>query len=207
MASPVLSKVEQNFIRFVKMRTDVLKLPLVDILASEIQPADLYNKIQHSCSLLNGINKLDPRQRSICFLRPTAIPDYKQFDVTLLYKLIRNLCSSLKPTKGWGKYPEDADIQIGDDIERIRIFRNSNIHEGSSEISDSEFETIWKKLKSVLQRIQNYMTIKGYNVNYEEKMFNIKQLDLGDEPIQKYKIEYLLECALDRLNPADGIGM
>lgn len=55
MASPILTTDEQNFIRFVKICLDVFKLPLADILASEIQPADLYNKIQqHSCSLLNG---------------------------------------------------------------------------------------------------------------------------------------------------------
>lgn len=207
MASKVLPKTEQNFIRFVKTCIDVLKLPLADILASEIQPADLYNKIQHSCSLLIGKNKLSSTQMMICFLSPPAIPTYHNFDVTLLYKLIRNLCPSLEPTKGWGKDPMDADTQIGDDIERLRLFRNNNVHNGSSEISDIDFEKIWKKLKSVLQRIQNHMTSKGYKVNYEENMTNIKQLDLGDEPIDKYKIAYLLECTLDRLKKADDTGM
>lgn len=159
MASKVLPKSEQNFIRFVKVCLDVLKLPLVDILGSEFQPADLYNEIQqHSCSLLNGKNKLDSNQRSICLLSPPAIPDYNKFDVTLLYKLIRNLCPSLAPTKGWGNNPVDADIQIGDDIERLRLFRNKHIHEGSSELSDNDFETFWKNLKSVFQRIQSHMT-------------------------------------------------
>lgn len=208
MTSKVLPKSEQNFIRFVKVCLDVLKLPLVDILASEIQPADLYNEIQqHSCSLLNGKNKLDSNQRSICFLQPPAIPDYKQFDVTLLYKLIRNLCPSLEPTKGWGKDPVDADTQIGDDIERLRLFRNKHIHEGSSEISDNDFEIFWKNLKSVFQRIQSHMTAKGYKVNYEENLINIKQLDLGDELTDKYKVAYLIECEYERRKQAGDIGM
>lgn len=207
MASPVLPKEGQNFIRFIKICLDVLKLPLVDILASEIQPADLYNKIQVSGLLLNGKNKLASMQLTICYLPPPAIPDYSNFDVTLLYTLIRNLCPSLEPTKGWGKDPVDADIQIGDDIERLRIFRNNNVHNSSSEISDIDFEIIWKKLKTVLQRIKNHMTSKGYNVNYEEKMTNIKQLDLGDEPLHKYKIEHILEYTLDSLKQAIDKGM
>lgn len=206
MAFKVLPKTEQNFIRFVKVCLDVLKLPLVDLLKSEILSANLYNNIQkHSCSLLNGKYKLDSNQQSICFLKPPAIPDYMQFDVTLLYKLLRNLCPSLEPTKGWGKDPVDTDTQIGDDIERLRSFRNNYFHEVSSEISEYDFEVIWKKLKSVFQRIQNHMASKGYNANYEEKMVNIKQLDLGDETIDKYKIAYLLECTVDRLKQAENI--
>lgn len=207
MASPVLPKGAQNFIRFTKICQDVLKLPLVDILASEIQPADLYNKIQVSGLLLIGKNKLVSTQLKICCLQPPAIPDYSNFDVTLLYTLIRNLCPSLEPTKGWGKDPVDADIQIGDDIERLRIFRNNNVHSSSSEISDIDFEIIWKKLKTVLQRIKNHMTSKGYNVNYEEKMTNIKQLDLGDEPLHKYKIEHIVEYTIAHLKQADDRGI
>lgn len=207
MASPVLTKREQNFIRFVKICQDVLKLPLVDILASEIQPADLCNKIKVSGLLLNGKNKLASMQLKICYLSPPAIPDYSNFDVTLLYKLIRNLCPSLEPTQGWGEDPADTDIQIGDDIERLRIFRNNIVRHSSSEISDSDFEIFLKELKSVLQRIQNHMTSKGYNVNYEEKMTNIKQLDLGDDTLNKYKIEDILEYTLDRLEQADDKGM
>lgn len=206
MASPILTTDEQNFIRFVKICLDVFKLPFADILASEIQPADLYNKIQqHSCSLLNGKNKLDSKQEKICFRLPPAIPDYNEFDVTLLYKLIRNLCPTLAPTKGWGKDPADSDTQIGDDIERLRVFRNNNIHEVSSKISDNDFEIIWKKLKFVLQRIRNHMASKGYKANYEENMTKIKQLNLGDEHIDTYKIAFL-ERKIDQLQ-ADGMGL
>lgn len=44
------------------------------------------------------------------------------------------------------------------------------------------------------------MIFKGYNVNYEEKMINIKQLDFGDEFLYKYKIivivEYMFGCLM-----------
>lgn len=44
------------------------------------------------------------------------------------------------------------------------------------------------------------MVFKGYNVNYEEKMNNIKQLDFGDEIIDKYKVGYIVEYIYDCLN-------
>lgn len=152
-----------------------------------------------------GKNKLDSKQEKICFRLPPAIPDYNEFDVTLLYKLIRNLCPTLAPTKGWGKDPADSDTQIGDDIERLRVFRNNNIHEVSSKISDNDFEIIWKKLKFVLQRIRNHMASKGYKANYEENITKIKQLNLGDEHIDTYKIAFL-ERKIDQLQ-ADGMGL
>lgn len=51
------------------------------------------------------------------------------------------------------------------------------------------------------------MISKGYNVNYEEKMTNIKQLDLGDEPLYNYMIDEFLEYHLDSLKQPDDKGM
>lgn len=44
-----------------------------------------------------------------------------------------------------------------------------------------DFEIILMKLKSILKRIQNCMSSKGYKVNYEEKITNIKYPDIVDE--------------------------
>lgn len=186
-AFSILTIDEKNCIRISKICSDVFKLPLVDILASEIQPVDLYNKIQHSCILSIGEERLSSTQMTICFLSPPAIPDYSNFDVTLLYTLIRNLCPSLEPTKGWGKDPVDTDTEIGDDIERLRFFRSKLplVHSLSSNIFENDFKMILEELKPILQRIQSHMISKGYNVNYEEMIANMKQLDLGDEPLHK----------------------
>lgn len=51
------------------------------------------------------------------------------------------------------------------------------------------------------------MTSKGYNVNYEEKMTNIKQLDLGDEPLYKYKTIAIVEYMFGRFMQAYDRGM
>lgn len=187
-----LPKEELNFLRFVKICIDVIKLPLIDILTSEIQPMHLYTKLQSSCLLTNGKSKLEQHQLKMCFLLPPSLPDYSKFDVTLLYTLIRNLCPSLKPTQGWGKKPQNANTMIGDDIERLRLFRNNCMHD-STPIADSKFEDLWKSLKAVILRVQNYMTFKGFYPNYAEKLTDIKQLDLGDETIEELKKTYMFE--------------
>lgn len=156
MASIDLSKAEQNFIYFAKVCIDFINLPLIDILTEYVKPGDLYVKINCSSTLMYGKNKLHPYQLKLCFFPLPLLPDYSKFDATLLYTLIRNLCPSLTPTQGWGNEPMDTDTEIGDDIGRLRLFRNSYAHGEFTEISDNEFRTLWINIKDVSERIQKF---------------------------------------------------
>lgn len=201
MASKTLSKDQQNFIWISIACVDFLKLPLKDILSNQIKPADLYNRIDSSQT--NKRDYLRKEQENICFIPPPGQPDYNDFDVTLLYTLIRNLCSaslnptSLNPTRGWGKVPDSSHMQIGDDIERLRLMRNKFAHANSAGIPDAEFQALWNDLKSVIQRIQTFMNSMGSNVNYEQKLADIERTDFGFGDLQKYKL--FLEATLNQL--------
>lgn len=201
MASKTLSKDQQNFIRSSMACVDFIKLPLKDILSNQIKPADLYNRIDSSQT--NKRDYLRREQEIICFIPPPGQPDYNDFDVTLLYTLIRNLCSaslnptSLNPTKGWGKVPDSSHMRIGDDIERLRLMRNKFAHANSAGIPDAEFQVLWNDLKSVIQRIQTFMNSMGSNVNYEQKLADIERTDFGSEDLKKYKL--FLEATLNQL--------
>lgn len=154
MASKHLSPDQLNFTRLGIACVDLIRTVLNDILRGEIKPEDLYNAITLCPELTSGRQKLRPEQNKICYLPSPSIPDYKTFDVTLSYTLIRNLCPRLKPTNGWGKTPSHMETQIGDDIERLRVFRNEVYgHLNSSIVTDAEFKSQWRKLKSVIQRI------------------------------------------------------
>lgn len=201
MASNMLTKEEQNFICFVKARDDVMPLPLRDILDWQIKPKDLHQKIL-SCSVLyNGENRLDSYQNSLIKQN-----DYSKFDVTLLYKLIRNLCPGLKPTQGWGIKLNINDTTIGDDIERIRVLRNELGHLKSSNIPDSEFTNRWKELTIVIDRLQKAMSKNGYKIDYKAKLKAIEKLDFRDEPREKYKTFLVLEYAYNCLQQAKDKG-
>lgn len=206
MASVDLSKERQNYIRFVKVCVDILKLPLIDILACEIKPVDLYDTLQSSSLLKDTKMKLRSAQLKLCYLAPPAIPDYNTFDITLLYALIRNLCPSLKPSQNWGLEPRASDIQIGDDIERLRLSRNSFVHSTSNKIPDDDFKALWMYLKSTIQRMQQFMMTKGCSPNYEQRFADLKELDLSfDYDRQIAQLNYL-EPIYDRLKQNDDKG-
>lgn len=142
MASSSSSKDKHNFQCFTEANLELTKLPLVDIFNSQIKPVDLFQKIRSL--LLSRRITLSTDQRKLCYLPPPNLPDYKAFDVTLLYTLIRNLCSGLEPTRGWGKEPGPNDTQIGDDIERLRLFRNKHFaHLSSAAIPDDTFKDLY----------------------------------------------------------------
>ncbi|XP_062578447.1 uncharacterized protein LOC134240372 [Saccostrea cucullata] len=188
MASTLLSRYQQNFTRLGIACVDDIKFVFKDILKSQIKPTDLENAINSCPKLTMGNQKLRSDQLRICRVPPPQIPDYDMFDVSLLYKLIRNLCPNLKPTNGWGSTPGINDLQIGDDIERLRLVRNEMFaHLESSEIPDAKFLSCWKELKGIIQRAQVFMASLGYSVNYEERLAITEKSDFGREDMEKYK--------------------
>lgn len=194
MTTPCSTPTNDNFNCVIKASLELINLPLIDILAYHVKDVDLFNKINSCQTLLSGRYPLRTDQLKICFLTPPAKPDYRQFDVTLLYKLIRNLCPLLRPTQGWGNTPQTTDTKLGDDIERLRLFRNNYYaHAVSKTIPETEFETLWNDLKSVIRRIQsNCQTV--CSVNYEQELEAIKNSKFTHDYLKK--CEVLLEAFL-----------
>lgn len=179
MASPRSSKDKRNFQIVTVASVDLITPVLRDILNSHIKPVHLYQKIKSNLTW-----NLRKEQEALCLIPPPDVPDYNTFDATLLYTLIRNLCSLPRPAQGWGnsKGPKKTDIKISDDIERLRLFRNKYYaHRFSTKISDKEFKEIWKNLKSAISRIQS-----EYNVDYEDEVIRIEQY--------KYDLSNWEEC-------------
>lgn len=186
MNSRQLSKEEQQFVLIQFICVDLLPKPLADILVSQINPKDLYDKIK-LCKALSYGKKLRIDQQKLCFNKK---PDYGNFDVSLLYTLIRNLCSScssLKPTQGWGNDPQEADVIIGDDIERVRIFRNKyQAHNVKVEFTDSVFEVIYSDIESVIKRMQNFTETIGFKTDYLQMLNRRKDLQFGYSDYERY---------------------
>ncbi|XP_062578640.1 muscle M-line assembly protein unc-89-like, partial [Saccostrea cucullata] len=170
MASSVLSGDQLNFTRIVIACVDEIKVVLADILSCEIKPGDLPKAIRSCSNLITGMFKLRTEQMNICCPSPSGAPDYYKFDVTLLYALIRNLCPQLKPTQGWGKAPSIKDMQIGDDIERLREIRNTmHAHVNSSKVDDATFSSHWQNLPRITIR-GNANVVCGNNTSFEAEL-------------------------------------
>lgn len=181
MTSRDLTQRQLNFARISKVCIDIIKLPLEDILDIFIKPTELKKNIKACQSLLTGKFRLNQDQKTKCCLNSTNVPDYRSFDVSLLYKLIRNLCPdpSLGPTNKWGKTPTKKDVCVVDDIERIRHLRNESFaHADSAEISDDDFKEFWHDAKCMIQRCQQFTTSGGCKTDYIKMLVELERKQL-----------------------------
>lgn len=95
------------------------------------------------------------------------------------------MCSGLKPTRGWGNDPDPKDTNIGDDVERLRLFRNRNLaHVNSATIPDDTFEDLWRTLKAVLSRLKSHSVCSA---DYEQELIEIKRSKFRNEIWDDYR--------------------
>ncbi|XP_062593388.1 uncharacterized protein LOC134254867 [Saccostrea cucullata] len=176
--------------RFAKLgmaTNDVLNQAYRDVLEWEIHPSLVYNKVKTS-----SIYKTLRSDQEDLLTKATS-SGYKNFDISLIYMLIRNICSMIpKPTKGkWGgkNMPAAGEMRLGDDVERIRIIRNSlTAHVSSASTSQTEFDDTWLMMTHICQRLEKFTGKK-----YLDDLNSIQKLTLKEEEedaiIEKVKME------------------
>lgn len=143
-------KERTNYLRLCRGLIDLGSRVLRDILKQNILPADIKNAIKSSNIKLNS------GQRQQLGTVMQGADAYSQLDISLLYCLIRGLCSNIKPTKGWNPPypPSPTENTVGDDIERIRCIRNFIYgHIAETRVSDKIFEEYWDELDNVMARM------------------------------------------------------
>ena len=80
---------------------------------------------------------------------PSTSTDY---DITLLFSLLRNICGLSPPaTTGWNE-PSPDDTSEAADLIRIKNYRNKLSHIANTQVSDNDFLTYWSKISEVLVR-------------------------------------------------------
>ena len=76
------------------------------------------------------------------------------FDISLLYKLLRSICSLTAPVTGWNKLPNSNDHSREAAIVRIRCLRNTlHGHNERMEVTDADFEKLWMEISEAFLRI------------------------------------------------------
>ncbi|XP_033731337.1 uncharacterized protein LOC117320960 [Pecten maximus] len=86
----------------------------------------------------------------------------KDFDIPLLYILLRNLGNIQPHRKGWGQVPDKADRSLSANIERLRIQRNEAYgHAKSASLSDVDFQANWTDIRQSIEDLQNGCHITG----------------------------------------------
>ena len=102
-----------------------------------------------------------------------GLPDSKEFDITLLHLLIREICYLSAPLTGWHKMPADDDQSLEANIARIKCFRNEICHSVSTGIPNEEFEDKWNTIASSLEAIKigvyrkKFQALKNDSIDHE----------------------------------------
>ena len=99
--------------------------------------------------------KLTKPQWDCLYPSPGVCGKSTDFDITLLFRLLRTICNLLPPVTGWDSLPAPTDHSLVADLIRIKYYRNSvYAHIGQSmEIADDEFLSLWQEISGVLERI------------------------------------------------------
>ena len=101
------------------------------------------------------VAKLTKPQWDCLYPSPAVYGKSADFDVTLLFKLLRTICSLTPPATGWDAMPTSADHSLAADLARIKYYRNSLYgHVGQNmEITEDEFPQLWQDISEALLRI------------------------------------------------------
>ena len=92
-----------------------------------------------------------------CLYNPSGPGTYGKstdFDISLLCKLLRAICSLTPPATGWDILPNSTDQSLEADLARIKFYRNKIYgHNHRMEITDADFEKLWMEISEALLRI------------------------------------------------------
>ncbi len=104
--------------------------------------------------------KLTKPQWDCLYLSPGVYGKSIEFDVTLLFKLLRTICSLSPPVTGWDALPTSTDHSLTADLARIKYYRNSVYGhvDQNMEITDDEFPLLWQEISNTLVRIAGHIS-------------------------------------------------
>ena len=77
----------------------------------------------------------------------------RNFDITLLTVLLRNICGLVPPATGWNSLPPVTDITIEADIARLTFYRNEVGHANVAATDDATFSRYWKVIQDTFVRL------------------------------------------------------
>ena len=155
-----------NYSRLCRVLVDLGTSALRDCFDSICTPPTLHTVLAANQPILQNLRSrriINATQWGKLFPAiPTSVSS-KNFDITLLMTLLRNICGLAPPMTGWDVLPAATDTSCEADIARVKYFRNVvYAHAEHASVDDSEFQRHWKDIRDTLVRLGG--------VNYEVKV-------------------------------------
>ena len=150
------SKKRDNFQRLTRLLMSGGTVLLREVFDIRCPPKDLPTKLKNSTTKKKLEKILDKTQMKCLHPSSEKYGESREFDITLLYKLLTNICGVKPPaaTESNG-LPVTTDHSLEADLLRIKWYRNSIYAHviADMEITDNEFQRLWREISETLVRI------------------------------------------------------
>ena len=192
------SKETTNYARLCRLLVDVGTQALRDVFDAIHAPPTLHSVLAGNKTMLQSLRTrkiINPTQWGKLF---PAIPNSvssRDFDVTLLMVLLRNICCLFSPITGWDVLPAVTDMSREADIARVKYFRNTvYAHAEHASVDDVTFNTYWQDIRDTLVRLGG--------VKYKAAIDNL-ETECMDPDIEDHYKELLNQWKKDEDNVKD----
>ena len=147
------SKGRDNYQRLARLLISGGTVLLREAFDIKCPPSNLSTTLQNPATkrLLKAARLTKP-QWDCLYPSPGMYGKSTDFDITLLFRLLRTICGLAPPVTGWDALPASTDDSLEADLARIKYYRNSiygHVTE-NMEISDDEFLVLWREISGAL---------------------------------------------------------
>ena len=154
------TKETTNYARLCRLLVDVGSQVLRQKFDSICPPATLNSylsipAVQTTLRKLKARRVLNPSQWDKLYPPVgTVSVSSRDFDITLLMVLLRNICGLPPPVTGWDNRPPATDLTPEGDIARIKWYRNTLYgHASQASVDDATFASGWTDIRATLVRL------------------------------------------------------
>ncbi|CAC5406316.1 unnamed protein product [Mytilus coruscus] len=153
--SPASQSSSTNFARIGYAAQQIFPNILQELMTMKEPP----QRLSHDIMTINSHLYSNLRPDELTLINDVATKGYNDFDISFIYKLVRNLRLLPPPTKGWNSStaPCQTELTPGDDFERIRKLRNEILHGGNAQVTDVECAQFFVQFKDIAGKLETYL--------------------------------------------------
>ncbi|KAM7432038.1 hypothetical protein ABFA07_017494 [Porites harrisoni] len=175
-----LSEAEEA-LRSTKQKSNFLRLTRLLIRGGAVLFREIFDSIHSPANLPTTLSdpsverqlrraRLTIPERKCLYPSPGVYGKSSDFDISLIFKLLRTICNLTPPPTGWDSLPNDFDHSLEADLARIKYYRNEVYgHSNNLEIPDEQFLDLWGKISEALLRIAGHLCPEKQN-NWKDAM-------------------------------------
>lgn len=151
-------KATENFSRLCQLIVTICSDLFRIILSYDIKPHNLRTALDTNKKTLNKF--INTQQKQLLYPgKGKASLMAKDLDFSVLYVLLRNICSIQTHKNGWGFLPDPSDNSTAACIDRIRIQRNLiSGHSTTGSMDNASFHNCWIIVENSVVEIEKQLT-------------------------------------------------